>query len=411
MASVHTVREHDAIQPGPSITAKDIADLEQFARKVLKRRDGDLAASNYVGIVTTRRGTVLEILPKIDLDDDPRHERTRQVFLEMLRRWRRLGTTLRQSDIRALSRYPMLEVFVRHFLGQVNRLARHGLARRYATVEENLPYLRGRIVFAHQVRENVANQARFFVAHDILTVDRPANRLVRTTLERLEHQVIDPDNRQMLRQAIIHLAEVPPASDIRTDWRFHSVNRSMAHYRPVMQWVKLFLFGQGLATFSGEHENISLLFPMEQVFQDFVADSFRRYQNSYTVAAQRPQRSLATIDDRSAFKMKPDVSLLLGGRVRFIIDSKWKRLDTLRDFPRHHIDQGDLYQLHAYGTGYGCDAVALVYPRNRRFRDVLHYRFFDGLSLFVIPFDVSNPKAATSMVIQALETQSPLPSP
>ena len=32
------------------------------------------------GIVTTSRGTVVEILPKIDLNDDPQHERTREVF-------------------------------------------------------------------------------------------------------------------------------------------------------------------------------------------------------------------------------------------------------------------------------------------------------------------------------------------
>ena len=410
MALVHTVREHDALEPGPTISAKDISELEGFARKVLKRRDGDLAASNHVGIVTTSSGTVLEILPKIDLDDDPLQERTRQVFLQMLRRWRGLGTPLRPGDIRALSRYPMLEVFVRQFLEQVIELIRHGLARRYVTVEENLSWLRGRIVFAHQVRENVANQARFFVAHDKLTVDRPANRLIRTVLGRLESRVRDPDNQQMLRQALICLAEVPLTQDVHADWRSHQVNRSMAHYRPVMQWVGLLLFNRGLATFSGAYANLSLLFPMEQVFQDFVTDSFRRYQQHYTVAAQRPQRSIATIDDRPAFMMKPDISLLRGDSVAFILDAKWKRIDTTRDYPRHLIDQGDLYQLHAYGARYRCDAVALVYPRNRSFRETLHYRFFDGLSLLVIPFDVTQPRTTTNLAIQALQALSPRPN-
>ena len=124
MASVHTVWDHDTLKPGPTISAKDIAELQGFARKVLKRRDGDLAASDYVGIVSTSSGTVLEILPKIDLDDDPQQERTRQVFLEMLQRRRRLGTPLPPSDIRALSRYPMLDVFARQFLGRLIELAR-----------------------------------------------------------------------------------------------------------------------------------------------------------------------------------------------------------------------------------------------------------------------------------------------
>lgn len=410
MPPVLTVREHDPIRAGEAISAAEIDELGDFARKVLKLRDGNLAASNYVGIVTTSRGTVVEILPKIDLADDAQYERTRQTFLQMLRRWRGLGTSLRPSDIRALSRYPMLEVFVRQFLERVIELARHGLAKRYVTVEESLPHLRGRIVFARHIRENAANQARLFVAHDELTVNHPSNRLIRSALLRLVSRVREPDNQQMLEEALIRLAHVPPTSDVQTDWRCHHLDRSMPHYHGIMQWVGLFLFNQGLATFSGAHPNLSLLFPMERVFEDYVTDCFRRYQQRYTVTAQGPQRPLATIDDRPAFQMKPDVSLLRGGRVAFILDAKWKRIDSTRDYPKHQIDQGDLYQLHAYGACHRCNAVALVYPRNRAFGEAVHYRYFDGLALLAIPFDVTEPRTATTRAIQALETLPPHPS-
>ena len=405
MGRVHTVREHEALEAGDALSAGDVDDLRAFARSVLKLRDGDLAASNYVGIVTTSGGTVVEILPKIDLDDevDGEHDRTRQVFLRMLRRWRGLGTALRSSDIRALSRFPMLEVFVRQFLCRVNDLVRHGLAKRYVTVEENLPYLRGRIVFARQVRENAANQARFHVAHGELTVNRPANRLIRSTLERLVSRVREHGNRQMLREALIEMADVPPAIDIQADWQRHNVDRSMRHYGAAMDWVGLFLFNQGLATFSGAHRNLSVLFPMEQVFEDFVTDSFRRYQQRYRVRAQGPQCAMASIGGRRAFVMKPDVSLLFGGKVMLVLDAKWKHIDTTRDYPKHGISQDDLYQLHAYGARYGCEAVALVYPRNRTFGDALEYRFFDDLPLLAIPFDVARPEAATALALQALQ--------
>ena len=96
MAPVHTVvREHDVLEPSASLSATDIAELGGFARKVLKRRDGELAASNYVGVITTRRGKIVEILPKIDLDDDPDYEGTRQAFLKMLRR---CGVSVRRCD-------------------------------------------------------------------------------------------------------------------------------------------------------------------------------------------------------------------------------------------------------------------------------------------------------------------------
>ena len=146
---------------------------------------------------------------------------------------------------------------------------------------------------------------------------------------------------------------------------------------------------------------------MEQVFEDFVTDSFRRYQHRYTVTAQSPQASLATINNRRAFAMKPDVSLWRRGKVAFILDAKWKRIDSTRDYPKHKINQDDLYQLHAYGSRHACDAVALVYPKNRDFGKRLEYRFFDGLWLLAVPFDVTNPQTTTKRAIDTLEALPP----
>ena len=405
MRDVVTVREHEKLVVGPKLTKEDVADLEGFARSALKHRDGDLSASKYVGIVTTKRGVVVEILPKIDLggEADPGHERTRQAFLRMLRCSRRMPVDLSESGIRALRRFSMLEVFVRQFLANLSTLTRAGLARRYVLVEESLPFLRGRILFHEQLRRNVADQTRFHVAHDELSVNRPANRLIHSALARLAPGVRSSENRQLLRELKAAFADVPEAADLHADWREHHVDRSMRHYRPVMQWVGLFLFDRGLATFSGRHVNLSLLFNMELVFQDFVARSFRRFQNRYKVAAESPREYLANIDGDDAFRMEPDLSLKKGDRVVFVLDAKWKELDARNDPPKHGIDQRDMYQLYAYGKRYGCRAVALVYPRTGNFATELTYRYFDGLPLVCLPFDVTRPEESVRRSIQMLE--------
>lgn len=406
MVPVHTIREHQTLVSGPTLSRDDIADLGEFARKVLKRSDGNLAASSYVGVVTTRRGAVLEILPKIDFDDDavdPAHERTRRLFLQMLRFWRRLAPRLPQSDIRAMSRFPMLEVFVRQFLNHLTAVTRSGLARRYVTVEENLPYLRGRLLITDDLRENKSNRARFYVSHDELSVNQPANRLIHRALVDLLPRIRDDGNQQLLRQALITMADVPLSYNVPADWRAHHVDRSMRHYRPIMQWLELFLFNRGLATYSGPHANISLLFPMEQVFEDFVTASFRRHQRRYTVARQGPRRYMATIDGRNAFATEPDIALQEKGNVVFVLDAKWKRIYAGTDDPKHGIQQDDLYQLHAYGARYDCKAVALIYPRSRSFGMPLQYRFFDNTALLAIPFDVTQPEQSVRGTVQTLE--------
>ena len=218
--SLHTIREYDRLEPGDVLNSRDIAELAGFARRVLGRADGNLAATNHVGVVTTSRGAVLEILPKIDLDQaDPSHERTRRSFLRMLRTSRRLGTQMPRSEIRAMSRFPMLEAFVRQFLNELAILFRNALARRYVPVEENLPVLRGRLLFKEHLRANACDRTRFYAAYDELSVDRPANRLIRRAVQDLSGRVRDSGNRQLLREAAIAMADVPPSRNVAADWR------------------------------------------------------------------------------------------------------------------------------------------------------------------------------------------------
>ena len=206
----------------------------------------------------------------------------------------------------------------------------------------------------------------------------------------------------LLRQ-LMEVAEVPQAASTQADWQRHRVDRSMPHYGPVMQWVGLFLFGQGLATYSGRHRNLSLLFPMEEVFEDFVTHSFRRHLSDYRVTSQSPKKPLAKIEDQDAFEMRPDISLWRGARVAFILDAKWKEIDALSEDPKHGINQGDLYQLYAYAKGNGCDTVALVYPRTQTFTSELRYRLLGDVTLLCLPFDVEKPKESVELSKQRLE--------
>ena len=145
-----------------------------------------------------------------------------------------------------------------------------------------------------------------------------------------------------------------------------------------MPWVGLFLFGKGLATFAGPHVNRALLFPMEDVFEDFVTAAVRRHQRDFTVHAQGPMRQLATDGaGEDAFRLKPDIVLSDRAQVRFILDAKWKRLDPRA--PNHGVSRDDAYQLFAYGRRYGCRRVVLVYPRTTAFHEPIIFRFVDDL--------------------------------
>ena len=383
----------------------------EYARPVLALRNDKLYARNYVGIVETRRNTVVEILPKVDFATGRgSNADVRDVFLKMLRTYRGLRfADFRETSIDALRRFDMLSVFIRLFLDDLVRLTQRSLARNYEPVEDNLYCLRGRIQFPQHIRLNAANRTRFYVGFDEFTTNRPVNRLIHTTIYRLR-ATAHPDHRQLLHQLRICFADVPLSERPDVDWRRHRIDRSMRHYDTVMAWVGLFLFNHGLATFAGEHVNRALLFPMEEVFEDFVVDAFRRYQGQYRVRAQGPQRPFAKIGAAGAFTMKPDITLMRGNDVRFILDAKWKKIDGTVSDPKHDVAQSDVYQLYSYGRKFGCRKVALVYPRTQQFQSPLRYQFDDKvcgqpLDLWCFPFDVLQPSDSVCAIIETIRAE------
>ncbi len=410
-----TVREYQDLT---GLQEDEKRDLERFALEraseekgerqasVLTLQHGKLRTQNYVGIIETRQGRVIEILPKVDLAQGETGdiEDTRRVFMNMLRDWRGLGETpWNDAGIRDMRRFDMLEAFIHLFLTNVVLLTRRGLARAYRTQEANLACLRGRILFPQHIRENLVDRSRFYVGFDEFTADRPANRLIHCALQRLMGVARHPANRQRLHQLRILFSSVPLSTNPNADWARHQVDRSMRQYDAVMPWVRLFLFGHGLATFAGSHVNRALLFPMQDVFEDFVTAALRRHQQDFAVRSQGTGQHLA-IDDRDQewFYLKPDIVLQERGQNRFILDAKWKRLDPSER--NHNIKQPDVYQLFAYGRRYGCRRVALIYPKTAAFRQTLRFRFQDepALELACFPFNVEDPEKTVGALIQEL---------
>ena len=419
-----TIKEYDYLE---GLAGEELSDLEKFARENLRDKQGNyrpvlqiqgniLQAQNYVGIITTRKGTVLEILPKVDLSSNENNkkkinEETKKVFLNMLRTWRGLSKVqIGQTSINELPRFNMLEAFIRLFLNNLVALTRRGIARHYQPVDRNLPCLKGRLLFPQHLRVNLANQARFYVRYDEFSADQPANRLIRSAIHKLMPMARQPENQQLLYQLRLCFDEIPLSTQRQqwqNDWDKHRIDRSMPHYDPVMPWIRLFLFGHGLATYKGKHVNQSLLFPMEEVFEDFVAFHFRKNQNQFSVRTQGPQKPLARLEgEYEAFQMKPDISLTSFDNpddVIYILDTKWKRINEYAGYANRDISQDDMYQLYSYGKKYGCKKVALIYPRTDKFKDPFHYNFDEKLSLFCFPFDVKHPKNSVNYIITRLQ--------
>ena len=146
-----------------------------------------ITAKNYVGIITMNDGTTIEILPKVysAVEDDAKASRTKRLLIDMLK-------TLRDSPYKALQttnvnieKMNVFEIFIRMFVDEVFYIVKRGIKCSYETIEENATFFRGKMKFSQQIRHNYIHKERSYVEYDAFTVNRPENRLLKSTLQYL----------------------------------------------------------------------------------------------------------------------------------------------------------------------------------------------------------------------------------
>ena len=275
--------------------------------------------------------------------------------------------------------FPLLEAFIMMFLKTLQKLVRRGLAHSYHEVEENLRFLKGKLLIAQQLKHNTVHQERFFVRYDEFSSNRPINRLLKSTLLALQSLSHNDHNRQQLGQLEAYFEEVPRSHNIDADLSGARIDRTMPLYGRLLPWIRLFLKNYAPTTYRGDNLALALLFPMEKIFESYVAQQLQRQLKNCDVSAQDSKYYFLESgcrEGREEFQLRPDIVIRNNNRL-LILDTKWKRLNN--DPKAHYgISEKDLYQMYAYGKKYQKKCLkypqvqlSLLYPKNKDFEKLL----------------------------------------
>lgn len=350
-----------------------------------------LKLDNFVGVVQTPCGTVLEIVPK--------HYSAGGSLPEaraLLRRLLLALLDLPTRDVGAASLQlfdaPMSEWVMGRYLQELDTLVSRGLRFEYQRVDEELPFLRGQLNLNQQLRQPPGREHRFHVRHEVYLPDRPENRLLKLALDRVRQSTQDANHWRLAQELSFRLVQIPVSRQIEQDFRAWGQDRLLAHYRPIKPWCELILNQHMPLAVAGDYEGISLLFPMEKLFERFVA-RWLRAALMPGVEMRTPARSqsLCEHQQKPIFQLEPDIFIADGGQ-RWILDTKWKLLNASERANKYGLSQSDFYQLFAYGQKYlgGTGRMALIYPLTETFQIPLDaFNFNGGLVMEVLPFDLN----------------------
>lgn len=355
-----------------------------------------ITARNYVGLITMADGTVIEILPKIAAGQVSDAD-ARQVFLEMLRTLK--DAPFKESNVSQLQadRLSLLEIFIKMFLDEISVLTKQGLRSAYTPVERNERFYKGKLLAPQNIKHNLVHRERFFVHYDDFNLDRPENRLLKSTLRVLLDQTGDSRNRQSAAQLLTFFDGVQYSASYDADFSKCAADRNMSHYARALAWCRVFLHGKSFTAFAGSQVALALLFPMEKVFESYVAAKLLHVVPPHVLL--RIQDSRYSLFDRpsKAFSLRPDVVLSIDGRT-VVMDTKWKLLSG--NVRNYGISQSDMYQMYAYAKKYDAEKVILLYPQLENLQGSdLEFCSDDGVNVKIAFIDLFHPEASLEPLI------------
>lgn len=349
-----------------------------------------LKLDNYVGVLETPCGTRLEILPKhFEREDCIKQSRV------LLRRMIQASLNLPTREVGAadLQNFdaPLSEWVMGRFLLALDHLIKRGLRFDYQRVEEEQRFLRGQLDVVKQMRQPPGHQHHFQIRHDIYLPDRPENRLLKFALDEVCKATKDAGNWRLAHELRSVLLEVPTSRNVQQDFNQWSSERLMAHYMPVKSWCELIIKQKMPLAVAGEWHGMSLLFPMEKLFERYVAASLDRdLLQDARLQTQAHTEYLCQHKGKNFFQLRPDLMVHHQNK-SWVLDTKWKRLNSSGEDKSYGLKQSDFYQLFAYGHKYlaGEGELVLIYPRRSAFDAPLQvFEFASQLKLWVLPFDM-----------------------
>ena len=310
---------------------------------------------NYVGVLHLSRLTI-EILPKADNHPDASEEGKdgwRNLLIDMLRisGLSKVGSVSKAHQ--RLRNNTLLEMYLRHFLDECDEVLRRGMVKTYRRKRGNVGALKGQLVFATHLRQNIVRRDRFFTEHQVYDHGHLANHVLHAALEVVNRIAVNAELRSTARRLLLRFPEMPKTPPIQES-TFDKLDggRKLENYRDALGLAKLILLNFSPDLRRGEDDVLAILFDMNVLWERFIYRILQRGlgESGYKVSYQNAKKFWNTR------LVKPDLVLETPQGEQVVIDTKWKLIRDGRP------SDADLKQMFVYNLYWQTDRSILLYP-------------------------------------------------
>jgi 5-methylcytosine-specific restriction enzyme subunit McrC len=349
-----------------------IDQLNQSNGELLTLHRNGLQAKQYVGLIQVRDLSI-EILPKMyrdGLTEAAQVEHAQRNLLYLLHYC--YDIPIYESEIAHMQsrKANWFEILTFMFTRTLQDIFKKGAQKQYISVEENLPYFKGKCLIQKHIAVNSFKKHLFYVNYDEFSPDIQLNQVLKFVVNKLKLWSQDLENRRnlhILDQEMDDISLVSNPAPLLDKVIFTRLNEN---YRPVFNLAKMFIEGNVVETSVGSTGAFAFTFDMNLLFERFIARFLKEHRESILpdhlqncgIYSQAGGKELArNSKDGKVFWLRPDILLEEKGQAKLIIDTKYKKLK--KEDRKLGISISDMYQMAAYASRYCCSNIILLYPR------------------------------------------------
>ncbi|WP_306334481.1 McrC family protein [Streptomyces sp. KL118A] len=256
----------------------------------------------------------------------------------------------------------LLPALAHAFVAAADRALMHGVLHDYQETYDTLPFVRGRIRHADQLRRRPGVPVPLEVVYDDHTPDIPENQLLLAAVRRLLRVPgLDPGARAALQRLTARLDGVRPLPTGASAPRW-TPNRRNTRYAHALVLADLVLRGASYELGGGREIAVDgMLVVMWRLFEAYLARAVGEALRHRIGGRPEPQDRNFYLDSARKHALKPDLVHYLPSpndgvlRQAVVLDAKFKTSP----------ERDDLYQMTAYCVRLGLTEGHLVYASGR----------------------------------------------
>lgn len=366
------VFEYTHLRVGDEFTQEYFEQLvkynEQYGNKYFNVGNKRIYFKNYVGVLQVG-DLVIEILPKTDRDEtEELKNKWHNALIYMLHICGYINIdSITRAELK-LQNITLIELFYKIFIDEVTSIVHHGLSRAYRYKTDNLPYLKGRLIFSKHISKNHLHKEKFYTSSQVYDHNNIYNQILAKALLVLKYS---SKGNKYYGEICNLLFDFDDVDNINiTDSKFVSLkySRNNIRYESAITLARLILQNSSPDLKNGINNVVGLLFDMNILFEKVVfrllKSNEKKYSDSNLTFYRQSSRKFW-----NGKTIRPDIlgeydSFDSKTKKLFIIDTKWKR-------PNNNLpNDADLKQMYAYNIHLGSKQSILLYPLCKESRGI-----------------------------------------